>query len=325
MNREDVESDAEAAFARTDLAEATRLYEELVRRFPDSAAYHARLGQIAKRRVEYDLAIRHLRSATELSPGNTLYWYELGLMLFKRGMVDEWILCQGCLPTPEEIEAKQTPMLDQAYACFERAVALEPRLVDAYLQMARTLAEKKRLAEALPLFEFVLTLDPSNSVAHGAIGTILLMTAGASEEVISHFVEAVRLDPYAARSHHNLGLTLMRLGKYAEAEQSFWRAALLDPRNASYQCNLGLSRTRLGRWDEALQAFGDGLGYAGASLLLRNSARVAQAVDRAEVAHLMVQAASTTDCVPRSPDPSRSVPVAREAALRTAPACPLPR
>lgn len=305
------------ALARMDLVEAKRCFAELACTEPSNAEYQVELGRIAFARFQYDDAIGCLRRAVELDRSSAIAWYELGRALSKRGLVDEWVECDGCLPSPDEIAGRRTPILDEALSAFREAVALEPRHVDALLQIGRILSEKKHFGLAAAAYREVLELDGANWLAHGALGTMLLMSGGEAEEAVNCLREAVRLNPYSSSDHYNLGIGLTRLGQNSAAIESFERAVLLDPKNANFNCNLGLARLRNGSIASGLLAFADGLTHGGIVVkLMRNYASVAGRYGWPEVAESLNRAAATVETLPNSGEPSKSVPIARELRLR---------
>ena len=95
----------------------------------------------------------------------------------------------------------------------------EPRMTDihATLESARALHRQGRLAEAMPLYREVLTLEPRN-------------------------VEALQL----------LGVALASMGDFERATVLLSAAAQLAPHSAAIQANLAGALSGSGRWQEAL-------------------------------------------------------------------------
>jgi tetratricopeptide (TPR) repeat protein len=74
-------------------------------------------------------------------------------------------------------------------------------------------------------------------------------------DALAAYQEARRLDPNDSRVQHNLGLTLIMLGKFAAAIAPLQEALRLDPqyRNARYL--LSDAYGKLGRYDEAIESW----------------------------------------------------------------------
>jgi tetratricopeptide (TPR) repeat protein len=306
-----------AALAKKDLAAAERWLSELAGSGSDDAERQLQLGLIAFHRFRYDEAIEYLRRAVDLDADSAEGWHELGRALAKRGMIDEWVECDGSSPSPEVVARRRTPVLDEALRAFRRVVALEPRHVDAHLQIGRIQSDKGHFDAAASAYRRVLDLDRQNCVAHEALGTMLLMSGGSPAEAVGRLREAVRLNPYSGSGHYNLGIGLTRLGRPAAAAESFERAVLLEPGNASFNCNLGLAQLRSGSIARGLAALADGLRHGGIIVkLMRNYASVAGHFGWPDVAQSLARAAAAIESLPGGGEPSKSVPVAREQRLR---------
>jgi tetratricopeptide (TPR) repeat protein len=107
---------------------------------------------------------------------------------------------------------------EQARMAYERALELDPRVVDAHVNLGRLLHIARELGRAEP-----------------------------------HYREAVRLDPDDPTPHFNLGVLLEELARRDEAVHAYRQAVLRDPDFADAHCNLGLLLESLGRRQEAVR------------------------------------------------------------------------
>jgi hypothetical protein len=85
---------------------------------------------------------------------------------------------------------------------------------------------------------------------HAALGAVLIRR-GRLDEALTHFSEAVRLEPDFAEAQNNLGSLLLQLGKPNEALTHYREAARLQPENIVARYNLARVLARLGRFEEA--------------------------------------------------------------------------
>lgn len=155
-------------------------------------------------------------------------------------------VCAGAAPTPAEATREIDKLRragDSTQALARADAALQARPQDATLRFTRgvLLAELKRAAEAIPVFE-ALTQDypdlpePYNNLA------VLHAGRGDWDAARTALEQSVRAVPSYALAHENLGDIHLQL-----AARAYERAGQLDPRNESARTKLGLARELVGR------------------------------------------------------------------------------
>jgi tetratricopeptide (TPR) repeat protein len=163
---------------------------------------------------------------------------------------------------------------DGAIACFERALALDPRLVEAHTGLGLALQAKEKLDEAIDCHRKALALDPKNATPHINLG-VAWREKGRLDKAIAHYHKALALNSRLAKAHYNLGLALSDLGRQDETIDCYERAIHLDPDLAEAHCNLGRALREKGRLAESLRAYrrGHELGSRQLNWEYPNSAR----------------------------------------------------
>lgn len=131
-----------------------------------------------------------------------------------------------------------------------KALALDPRNVDALVELANADEAEGDVGAARAAFERALAIDPSNATAHLDYGNVLPLREG-----VPHELEAVRLDPDNAIAQNNLATTLLDLGEYQDALESTLATVRLDPRSADGAFQLALTYALLHRNEDAVRAF----------------------------------------------------------------------
>jgi TolB-like protein/DNA-binding winged helix-turn-helix (wHTH) protein len=121
---------------------------------------------------------------------------------------------------------------------FERAIALDPDFALAHAELAiATLFLKnygdltltEAVARAIPHVERAMTLDPMLAEAHAATGYLFRFQDDA-EEALTHFRQAIRINPNYSLVYNGIGVLLGdHLGNYDEAFAAFQTALRLDP------------------------------------------------------------------------------------------------
>ena len=101
-------------------------------------------------------------------------------------------------------------------------------------------------------YEHALALDPLMADAHVNLGRVLHV-AGERGRAEPHYRQAVKLDPDDPTPHFNLGVLFEEMGRKEEAVLAYRQAIVRDPDFADAHCNLGLLLESLGRRQEALR------------------------------------------------------------------------
>ncbi|WHZ19381.1 MAG: Adenylate cyclase [Rhodanobacteraceae bacterium] len=133
-----------------------------------------------------------------------------------------------------------------------KALALDPRNVEALLQRANADGDEGRRAEARAGYERALAIDPSNSAAHMDYGNALPLQPG-----LAQYLEAVQFDPDNATAQNNVVVAELDLGEYAQALAPVQAMMRLDPASPDNALGLALVDSLLHRNADAVKAFDD--------------------------------------------------------------------
>jgi tetratricopeptide (TPR) repeat protein len=227
--------------------ESRKLYEALVREHPEAAEAHYGLGRIEAARGENASAVEHLRKACELFPGFGAAHFALARAYRDLGEKEK---------AQEELVRYQKdkdgwPAVPDPF--MESLVALKTG-AGARLQKAIQLAEAGQLQAAADEHEAALAADPTLVPAHVNLIQIYA-SLGRPEKAEEHYRAAVALDPNLAQAHYDYGVVLIGQGKRAEAEEAFRRAIELKPDYAEAQNNYAYLLMTSGKLDEAAQHY----------------------------------------------------------------------
>jgi tetratricopeptide (TPR) repeat protein len=115
-----------------------------------------------------------------------------------------------------------------------------------------------RLKDSVAAHERALELDPKLVQAH--INLISLYARlGQNEKAAQHYFAAIRTDVNAAEAYYNYGVLELRSGKYSEAEEAFRKSVDLNPYHPEAHNNLGAILEQKGMWQEAEREFGQAI------------------------------------------------------------------
>src|SRR6478752_5879465 len=171
-------------------------YQVLARRYPNIAELWFELGNAASGELDFALANRAYRRARDLAPRNASL---LGLI---------------------GKQYQSLRQLDDARACYERALSVDPSSVDARINLAVWFEKERRLDDAWQCIQECLIKFPCDDQAR-YFHAFLLHRMNKDEEAETALRDLIKDDPrypyvkYASR--HLLGVVLDKLGQCDEA------------------------------------------------------------------------------------------------------------
>src|SRR5688500_15905126 len=110
----------------------------------------------------------------------------------------------------------------EASRAYRRALAIDPYLVPALINLANLHYAGDEIAEAQALYERAISLEPDVFEAHFNLGNIL-HDLGRYPEAQACYRDALKLNPAYADAHFYLAVTLEKNGQSHDA-RSHWRA-----------------------------------------------------------------------------------------------------
>ena len=144
-----------------------------------------------------------------------------------------------------EFEAAITPL--------QKVIADQPESAYAHFQLAYVYTALKKTEEARSEYERTIALDPKMTEAYLDMGILLLdKDPGAA---VAPLTKAAALLPSQSRPHFLLGVALERSGDLTAAAAAFENAVVLDPQDVDTQVHLGEAYLALNRAAKAETKF----------------------------------------------------------------------
>ncbi|HKV65537.1 MAG TPA: tetratricopeptide repeat protein, partial [Rhodanobacteraceae bacterium] len=140
--------------------------------------------------------------------------------------------------------------LPKVRAEANRALALDPRNVDAIAALAAADMAEGNTIKAKVRFEHALEIDPSNAIAHLDYAILL-----PPKQALAETLKAVQLDPRSPTAQNNLATNYLNLGEYAQALAPSLAMVRLTPHSASSAFGLAQAYALLHRNQDAADAF----------------------------------------------------------------------
>ncbi len=197
---------------------ALELLEKALREHPDDFWLHFSVASVAgdsssSRPRRDEERVRHLTVALALRPRSAAVLNNLGAALKDQGK------------------------LDDAMACYRRALELDPKLAAAHNNLGIALKHQGKLDEAIACYHKATELDPKLAVAHYNLGGIL-KDQGELDDAIACFRKVIKLDPNHAGAYSNLGLALSDKGDVSDAIAPLQKAIDLCPNDVGLRMNM---------------------------------------------------------------------------------------
>jgi predicted O-linked N-acetylglucosamine transferase (SPINDLY family) len=230
MNQPSLLNQAIALHQTGKLADAERLYLQLLRDEPREAAAHHLLGVVRAQQGRNGEALELMGTALKLRPDAPEVLANYGNVLKTQGRFAE------------------------ALASYDRAIAVKPDYVSALAKRALVLRDLGRLAEALESTARALALKPDDIETLGARG-IILSELGRQEDALESYDRALTLAPNLPDILSNRALTLATLKRQGEALASVERALALQGNFAQAWNNRGIILFQLKRMGDALDSY----------------------------------------------------------------------
>ncbi|HKA46355.1 MAG TPA: tetratricopeptide repeat protein [Burkholderiales bacterium] len=260
------------------LAEAERIYREILGRAPAHFDALHLLGVIQYQKEEYESAVELIGQAIGIDPRQAVLHSNMGLALHRLKRPEDALACyeRALAIEPDNAQAlnnhgmalRDLKRPEEALASCDRALALNPDFAEALNNRGTALRDLRRLDEALVSYERALALRPDMAEAHNNRADTLQKLMRPAEALAS-CDRALELKPDYPAALNNMGNALQDLNLPEEALASYDRALKLWPDFAEALNNRGNALQELGRNDEALASFSRALslepGYAAAN------------------------------------------------------------
>ena len=127
--------------------------------------------------------------------------------------------------------------LNEALACYQKAVEINPGFAGAYLNMGTILQDKGDPAGAMDYYYEVLRIAPGQAEVHNNLGNAL-QRLNRTDEALEQYRKATEAKPEYIKAHYNLGKLLEETHRLEEAHT----AALAGLAHAPFDPDISLYR-----------------------------------------------------------------------------------
>ena len=213
------------------LRESRQVYEQILKKYPQSASAYAGLGRVCWEEGKVSEAIKNYQKACDLFPEFGAAHYALGLA--HRNLKNEE-------KTQEHFSkfqrySSREPLAEDPF--LDAIQSLQSK-VSYYLKQAISLRDQGQFREAIVVLEEALKLDQNHPVLHGNLSSLYIAVKETSKAE-RHYRAAVEIDPGMYKTHYNFAVFLQMTGRAMEAMEVFRKGLEVNPFHSLSHNNLG--------------------------------------------------------------------------------------
>ena len=145
--------------------------------------------------------------------------------------------------------------LEEARACYQRAIALNPDYAKAHSNLGFVLKEQGNYGDAERCLKIALSFDPKIADTHYMLGSISQIQ-DRFEDTAHHFRKALELDPDHEFACRDLCYVLFQLGKIEDAKEVIAEGIARNTGIPDYHYYLGNLYMHTGELDNAAACYG---------------------------------------------------------------------
>lgn len=222
--------------SKGEIKEGASILQKGLKKYPQSAYLHLRLGSYEAALGRYEAAIPNLRKATNLAPDDIVIWKAYAFSLARANRKSEAVKASFKLHQlqPGKVEPavfyasqlENNNQVNKAEVIYNKVIKDHPNHAVALNNLANILAGKSKFSEARVLAE-----QAANLITHASILDTLgwiLFKQGNFKESFDVLNKANEISPEYAIAWYHKGLVLRKMNQITEASKSFKKALSID-------------------------------------------------------------------------------------------------
>jgi tetratricopeptide (TPR) repeat protein len=252
---------AETLVVQGKINDAVPLFEEALRADQANAFTNGRLASAYLRLNQPEKAAPLFAVATKSQPGELEYTEGYLEALISLGRMDEATKVMNAANNRfpgnarlSYLSARVADVLDnpkEAEEAYKRAIAADPKIIDAYLYLSRLYMRFRRFQEAEPTLEKGLEVAPDNASLRVGMGELALNERNL-DRAEKEFKKAIELNAFSSDAYLGAARVAQERSKYELAAAMVDKSLELNPRIPGGRLQRGVALWKLGRLDEAV-------------------------------------------------------------------------
>ena len=263
--------EAETLFEAGKLVQAEQSYQDAIRSAPQEPAFFIELARIQVFLGRYDEAVTNASNALLLDPNSALANAVLGWALDFQGgesILDALQRVETAIAQEPEsalINAYYAEVLidseitnfEPARAAAEKAVRLDPNLVEAHRALGYVWELTGNYDQAFESYQAALRINPNLAILHIALGNMYMNPESPNlSQAREAYLKAVGLAPEDVTPLRLVAQSYAREGEFGKASQYSANAVELQPENARLHGDLGRMFYKNQNFEQAIEHLG---------------------------------------------------------------------
>lgn len=266
MNSKDALNLARKHHHAGELAEAEKIYRQVLQEEPNHAEALYLIGTLTGQRGDREAAIGLVRRSIEIR-GDVAEAHRNLAVLFAQSKryadaLESFSRAAQLKPDDPQIHQHIGNVFtllnrsDEAIAAYRRAAVLDPGFAAAYVSLGDALSAKDRFDEALSAYSRAAQLNPNVAEIHNSMGKALFKKGRFDEAALAH-LRAIQLKPDFAVAHFDLGNAYRACGDRGleNALAAYRQAVKLKPDLLEGYMSMAVILADLMRFDEAMECY----------------------------------------------------------------------
>jgi len=226
--------------------EALQLYQKAAEVYGKNVKAHEHIQDILIGQGKKEEVLNRYKSLMTENPRDGHYCYLYGRLLgwdkgkdyFKKCITISRKSPWGYYGLGISLQVEQ--QFEDSIDNLQKAVDLDPGIVDAHLQLGRTYAMTGRLKEGEAEFRKAVEIDPASAEGYFYLGNMCLIN-GSLGEAQMDYEKALSIDPASKKALSGMAKIYLLKGDGKEAMRVFQKMQKLDPESPAVQ--VGLARS----------------------------------------------------------------------------------
>lgn len=262
--------------ANKDYISAVRAYDTILQVKPDDVLTHYYRGTALKEMGQPEEAIKEFQIVLSKDPGNINAkdaLFETIKLIPGEDITSVYKTFADNNPTDAYAQYKcgfqmhAVGRFDEALVYYKKAITLDPKIVDAYLNLATIYKKQNKIFTAISTLESGLKAVPKNQKINDMLlsfksesatsiyqDAIKKHTEGKYDEAIKEYLSVIQVSEPNADLYVNLGAAYQAAKKLPEAANAYTKATQIDSKNSTAFYYLGTVYSAQNKHSEAVKA-----------------------------------------------------------------------